>query len=118
MPADGVGVLGEDLYFFEELSGDCFGLSLLVEDGDAEEVLDLSGEDHDGDAGGETGDDGVGDELDECPESEEAHEDDDASGHACCEHEPLVAVGRGDGEDNGNECGGGPADLYAAAAAE
>src|SRR5687767_9596509 len=59
---DGVDVLGERLDLGDKLGGEREVGAVLG--GDPEEVAQLGGGDGDGDAGGEPGDDRVGDELD------------------------------------------------------
>src|SRR5262249_47437684 len=55
----------------------------------SEEVLHLEGGDHRADASGEPGGDGVGNELDELAEAQEAHRHQDQAGHQGGDHQPA-----------------------------
>ena len=79
-------------------------------------LLELPDGDHHGNAAGESRDHRVGNEFDEPPEPERTDEEEKHPGHHGGQRQPLVAVVRGNGEENGDERPGGPADLHKAAA--
>ena len=81
-----------------------------------EKVLDLRGKNNHGNAGREAGGHGIGDELDQSPQPEHAHEDHDCPGHDRGGGQAGVAVMGGNVADDHNEGARRPADLHAAAA--
>ncbi len=85
-------------------------------DFEAEQILDLGGEDRNGDAGGEADDDRVGDVFDEGAEAEETKADEDEAGHDGRHQEAVIALAVDDVEDDDDEGRGRAADLEAAAA--
>jgi hypothetical protein len=74
----------------------------------AEEVLDLAGEDDDGDAGGEADRHRIGDELDEGAEPQEAHRHQHQARQEGGEDQPVHAVLRDGGRDQHDEAPAGP----------
>ena len=89
---------------------------LLACDREPEQVLDLAGEDDDGDAGSEAHRHRIGNELDEGAQAQIARHHEKNAGHGRGQHDAIDAVpidGRGDQHDEG---AGRAADLEAAAA--
>ena len=83
---------------------------------EAEQILDLRGEDRHGDTAGETDDDRVGNEFDDRPQAEESQQDQEYARHDRGDGQSLDAVLLDDAIDDHDECTCGAADLYATAA--
>ena len=83
---------------------------------EAEEVLELAGEDDHGDPGGEPDRDRVGHKLDEASQSQEACENQHPAGHQGGKDKAVHAVRRDGCRHDDDECACGPADLEAVAA--
>ncbi len=81
-----------------------------------EQILDLTREYDHGDAGGETGDHGVGDVFDPGAQPQQAGGDQHQSGHQRGDYQPVIAVGLDDIEHHHHEGAGRAADLEPAAA--
>ncbi len=81
-----------------------------------EEILDLAGENHDADPGGETGGDRVRDELDRAAQSRQAKADEHHAGHQGGDRETVDPVALDDPVDDHDEGAGRAADLYPGAA--
>jgi hypothetical protein len=111
----GVEVVGEGAEVGAPLTDEVAGTRLRDH---AEEVGHLLGEDDEGDAAGEAGGDGIGDELDHRPELEEPHDEQDRASHETCHGEALVAELVHDAGDDDDEGAGGSGDGDAAAAQE
>ena len=79
---------------------------------ESEEVVDLSGQNRQGNAGGEAYDDRVGDELDDRAELEQSHHNQYQSGHECGHGQTLKAETRYDTVDNDDESACRPSDLH------
>ena len=97
-----------DAPFGDELRGD-------VLQPQPEEVVDLGGEDGQGDTGGEADDDGVWDELDDRAEPEKPHQHQYQSGHQCGQGETFKPEAGDDAVDDHDERAGGAADLHGVA---
>ena len=82
----------------------------------AEQVLELQHADDGPDAGGETGGDRMGNELDEPSQPEESHRDEDQSRHRARDEEAADSEARHDGREDHHERGGGPRHLEARSA--
>ncbi len=83
---------------------------------DAEQILELAGEDDDGDAGGEADRHRIGNELDVGAEPQEARGDQDDAGHQRREDHAIDAVAFGGQRHQHDEGAGRSADLKPAAA--
>lgn len=81
-----------------------------------QQVGNLGGEDRQGDAGGESHHDRIGDELDDRAEAEEAHQNQQHAGHEGRHQQPGLAVLLDDAIDDDDEGPRRAADLHAAAA--
>ena len=79
-PVDGVEVLEVTRPFVDEITGN------FLCNGEAEDVLDLCGEDHHGNAGGKSRGDGEGDEADERPHAADAEDDEKDARHQGADH--------------------------------
>ena len=88
----------------------------LVRHVEAEQLLELAGEDDDGDAGREADGDREGDVLDVGAEPQEAGGHHHQPGHQGRQHEAIVALALDDRGDEHDEGAGRSADLEAAAA--
>ena len=110
-PVDGVDVLGIDAPLAQEVRWDAFDLQ-------AEEVLDLRGENGQCDTGGKADHDRVGDVFDDGSQVQDAHHDQECTGHEGRDHQAVHAVFLDDSEDDDDEGAGGAADLDLAAAEE
>ena len=75
----------------------------LVPELQSEDIRHLCGEDGDGDAAREAHDDGVGDELDDRPQPEDAQHDEDDARHQCGGDEARLAILLDDAVDNDDE---------------
>ena len=83
---------------------------------EAEEVFHLGGEDRHGDTAREADDDRVGDELDDRPEPQGAHQEQYPAGQDGGDGQPLDAEVLDDAVDDHDEGARGPSDLHLAAA--
>ncbi len=83
---------------------------------EAEEVFHLGGEDRHGDTAREADDDRVGDELDDRPEPQGAHQEQHHAGQDGGDGQPLDAEVLDDAVDDHDEGARGPSDLHLAAA--
>ena len=108
-PVDGVEMGEVDTPFGDEVGRHAADLK-------AEEVLDLRGEDGDGDTAGETHHDGIGDELDDGAEAEHAKQDKKDTRQHGGYHQAGEAKLLDDAVDDDDESAGGAANLYARAA--
>src|SRR5688500_9048240 len=79
----------------------------------AESLVDLAGENNHSDAHGESGDNGVGNELDHPAETESTGEKEHQASHHCRNCQTGVTVGGGNGREGRDERAGGAADLDA-----
>ena len=88
--------------------------NLLASEVQTEHVGDLRREDRHGDAAREADDDGVGDELDDGSEPEDAHQHEQHAGHQRGDDQARLAVLLDDAVYDDDECARRPSDLYAA----
>lgn len=77
----------------------------------AQEVFHLGAGNEDGDAIGESDDDGARDELDGRAQACDSHDDEENSGHDGAHEKAVYTVCRDDAGDYNDEGSGGPADL-------
>ena len=110
-PVDSVDVLGIDAPLTQEVGRDAVDLQ-------AEEVLDLRGENGQRDTGGKADHNRVGDVFDDGAKMQDAHHDQESAGHESRNHQTVHAVFLDDAEDDDDEGAGGAADLDLAAAEE
>ncbi len=95
----------EGSHFFNEVGGN--GIKLKTE-----KILDLRGEDEDGDAVGETDRDRTGDIPDDRSHPRSAHENENKAGHHGADRQIGQAVLLDDPVDDDDKGAGGPADLH------
>ena len=81
-------------------------------DEQAEQILDLTGKDDEGDAAGESGHHREGNELDRAAQPGQSETDEDDAAHQRGDHEPVEAVALHDAVDDHDEGARGPADLH------
>ena len=84
--------------------------------GEPQQVFKLSYEQCHGNACGESGGDGVGDEADDGAQLEQTHEHEQHAGDDGGGHQPLESVGRHDAGHDGGEGGSGARYVHAASA--
>ena len=108
---EGAEVLHNGLHLIHGLDGD--GPRRI---GKAEEILQLSYEDGDGDACGKTDRDGAGDKADEFSKPQHAHQDEQDARHDGGDHQPFHAGIGDDARHDGSKGRRGACDLHLAAA--
>ena len=82
----------------------------------SEKIFDLTGEDDHRDSGGESGDDRIGNELDQRAHPSKPENDENKAGDDGADHQAVVSEPGDDAVDDDHERAGRPADLHTAAA--
>ena len=93
-------------------------LSRKPADLQTEEVFDLRGKDGEGDTGGKAHHDGIRDVFNNGTQVQDAHQDEEGTGHESSDHEAAHAILLDDSVNDHNEGAGGATDLHLAATEE